>query len=963
MEDGNVNEEFKDVGETSTHAQYSSDAQAIFQTHIKPPTETKLLSFDPAAFLGKITYELSSSNFITWQMFARGILRSYGLEDWVLTDHTPKIRGIDQMDIDGSEYLKVPNEFNTYYKKTVSKEDLVIDGNVQFIIRSTLGPKSLMDIQNQTLTAYQIWKTLEKIYLGNDITKRNDLIEETNNMKYNPKTSISRFIDKISSNINNLECLGVMITEDEKADLLYRALPDQYRLMGILEQKDWKSTLEYTLTSIERLKTIEERDRRGTGGVHHVFSTESGYGDRHKNNQTVNKNYLNTNNKNTIHNKNKQGINSKKKMKNNNPNIKCFFCHKKGHIERYCELKKEISRNLLKKGENRSNKKKTNEGNAVNEANLAVSHIKKCEGNLDYSDLFTVDYNATFEKFSNTQQCGNVTLNGSDTYSMWTLDSGATSHMTCNKSILSNLIKRKEPITYANGVTTHSSYVGNLHGRIDKSEINVDNILYVPDIKRNLLSIAKLAKKGYMIVFASVDNEVYANIIGSDNKIVCRVKANEQDTFNLFISNQFNTLCNSVISFKNEEDYMTWHRKMGHCNLDNKEHKKCEVCIHTKMKNLPFKPVRNKSKRIFELVHIDLVGPITSSIYNNKYFVTIIDDFSRYGWVLFVPDKSVVFESVRDWYKKIINIFNKKITYLRSDNGTEFTSNAFKNFCNDYGITQQFTVPGNPQQNGRAERLNGTLIQIARSMLMDGQLCRRFWEDAVRTANYIHNRLPHNGNDKNIPFEVLYGRKVDYSNIHVFGCRVVFLDQNNPKFLNNTREGIFLGYDENPTGYRVFDLKNMRTYVRRVVEFLEDQPGNFNYDFNSNDNSTREVEESSTTQNPILQSGNFYSTQNFAHNKENNNEVSKHKEEFELIEKKLNQLEDLLNNKNRLPSSDETSHMSISDNDYDNSDTKVSNMSFESTKSNNCISEKDHYAEIDNCCNESEGISLGCCSN
>ena len=69
-------------------------------------------------------------------------------------------------------------------------------------------------------------------------------------------------------------------------------------------------------------------------------------------------------------------------------------------------------------------------------------------------------------------------------------------------------------------------------------------------------------------------------------------------------------------------------------------------------------------------------------------------------------------------------------------------------------------------------------------MLMDGQLCRRFWEDVVRTANYVNNRLPHNGNNKKIPYEVLFERKVDYNNIHVFGCKVVFLDdQNKPKFL------------------------------------------------------------------------------------------------------------------------------------------------------------------------------------
>ncbi len=169
--------------------------------------------------------------------------------------------------------------------------------------------------------------------------------------------------------------------------------------------------------------------------------------------------------------------------------------------------------------------------------------------------------------------------------------------------------------------------------------------------------------------------------------------------------------------------------------------------------------------------------------------------------------------------------------YLRCDNGAEFTSNNFKEICNKYGIIRQFTVPGNPQQNGKAERLNGVLIQIATAMLIDSQLCRRFWEDALRTANYVHNRVPHHGNDKKIPFEIFYGKKVDNSNLHVFGCKVYYYEINSEKFKSNSRKGIFLGYDDNSTGYKIFDVDKMKIYIKRVVEFLEDQPGNFNFDY------------------------------------------------------------------------------------------------------------------------------------
>ena len=162
------------------------------------------------------------------------------------------------------------------------------------------------------------------------------------------------------------------------------------------------------------------------------------------------------------------------------------------------------------------------------------------------------------------------------------------------------------------------------------------------------------------------------------------------------------------------------------------------------------------------------------------------------------------------------------LIYLRSDNGTEFTSNNFKEICNKYRITQQFTVPGNPQQNGRAERLNGVLIQIATAMLIDSQLCRRFWEDALTTANYVHHRVPHHGNNKKIPFEVFYEKKVDNSNLHVFDCKVYYYEVNPEKFRSNSRKGIFLGYDEDSYG-SCRSNKRITSYGHRyILSILDD---------------------------------------------------------------------------------------------------------------------------------------------
>jgi len=815
----------------------SSDSNKNFE---RSPTSGEISTtldmtpmFDPSKFLGKITYELNSKNFLTWQFFVKGILRHYKLDDWVEQEHTPKTREDDNMEIDGKEFLKAPYEYNTYYEKTVTSKDLDIDNNVQFIIRSTLGPNSLIDIQDKSLTAYQMWKLLEAIHLGDEIDIKNALIDETNKMKFDQKTSFSRFLNKLNSNLNRLECLGVKISTEEKVNLLYRSLPNEWRSMNILDQGSWEECKNYTTNLINRLQTIEKREREGNDGIHHVFSMEN-----HRNKyNSKNKNWSRKNNFNNIYqgntNYNQRQENYIKKNPVDNDNyeiirnkeLKCFFCHKKGHIERFCQTKKRLSRQLQTTNTNNSRNRKNKQ------VNLALNSSNNEYDDINYSDLFNIDYNTSFDTYDNAKQC-NFIYSEPINYSIWTLDSGATSHMSSDNLLLSNTLNHKEPINYANGRTSFSKSIGNVEGMINDEPIKLKEVLYIPDIKRNLISIAKMVRDGYTITFKKENNDAVAYVIDGNNKNrICRIRANEQDTFNVCIRTNKRSLCNSILKFKDEEDYQLWHRRMGHLCLDNKQHEQCEVCIESKMKNKPYPLSENKSKDVFDLVHIDLVGPIRPSIYNNSYFLTILDDYSRYSWVIFVKNKLNIHKIFAIWYNKTSRILNKKITFLRSDNGREFCSQDFRNMCNSYGITQQFTVPNNPQQNGRAERLNGILIQVATSLLMDGKLSKGFWEDAVQTANYLHNRFPHNGNSKLIPYEIIYKSDVDYSPIHVFGCKVKYLDNHYKfKFDGRSNDGIFLGYDENSKGYKIFDIKSRKIVIKRVVEFLENQPGNYNYD-------------------------------------------------------------------------------------------------------------------------------------
>jgi len=133
---------------------------------------------------------------------------------------------------------------------------------------------------------------------------------------------------------------------------------------------------------------------------------------------------------------------------------------------------------------------------------------------------------------------------------------------------------------------------------------------------------------------------------------------------------------------------------MAHFNIDSIKNKllkihiptTCPICVNSKLKNKPFKNSTNRAKHNFELIHMDLIGPITESLYNNKYILSILDDHSRYGWVLFITNKSDTFETFYNWFSKIKNIYNTRIKFIRSDNGTEFKNIKFNDFCKIYGI-------------------------------------------------------------------------------------------------------------------------------------------------------------------------------------------------------------------------------------------------------------------------------------
>ena len=128
--------------------------------------------------------------------------------------------------------------------------------------------------------------------------------------------------------------------------------------------------------------------------------------------------------------------------------------------------------------------------------------------------------------------------------------------------------------------------------------------------------------------------------------------------------------------------------------------------------------------------------------YGANYFITFIDDFTRFGHVYLISHKSEALDCFTKFTRLVENQLSTKIRALRSDRGREYLSEQFKNFCDEKGIARQLTISYTSQQNGVAERRNRTLLNMVRSMMAQANLLISFWGDALLTTAYILNRMP-----------------------------------------------------------------------------------------------------------------------------------------------------------------------------------------------------------------------------
>lgn len=222
-----------------------------------------------------------------------------------------------------------------------------------------------------------------------------------------------------------------------------------------------------------------------------------------------------------------------------------------------------------------------------------------------------------------------------------------------------------------------------------------------------------------------------------------------------------------------------------------------------------------RAEQPLQLVHSDVCGPFChASLGGAKDFVSFIDDFSCRTWVYFITRKSEVLDKFKIFQKEVESK-HRRIEALRSDNGGEYSSQAFTDFCQSHGIRRELTVPHILQQNGVAERKNRSLLDITRCLLIHKQLPSYLWGEAVRTACIILNLQSCKSSPDRIPVELFTGRKPSVADLRIFGS-IVFVKDNSSnlgKLDTHFKECILLSHDDRAKGYRCFQPSKHRVFV------------------------------------------------------------------------------------------------------------------------------------------------------
>ncbi|CAI7885822.1 unnamed protein product [Closterium sp. NIES-53] len=440
--------------------------------------------------------------------------------------------------------------------------------------------------------------------------------------------------------------------------------------------------------------------------------------------------------------------------------------------------------------------------------------------------------------------------------SMWLLDSGCSQHMTSEKDWFEGVEELNEPVyvELADGSHLLSSMAGKIRETApDGTTVRFTDVLYVPGLKSNLLSYCQLHKKGARIRTRD-DGNIEITMAAGDEHVVIGIGMIMHDVLMMQYEPALTSARESGHDHPNEASnepglgglnvqsahasitYCMAHKRLGHPSYTSMDatfrngdveglsisdktsplKPPCDSCLRGKISKTPFPTGGDKrTTRPLELVHSDIMdlGDAHPSL---RYVLTLKDDYTNYLWVAPLARRSDMATVFSAWHREMkTKLPTKPLAALRTDNGGEYTANAFTDYLSSHGINHQTSLPHTPQQNGVAERVNRTLMNRVRAMTTGASL-------SSKVFNYLQNTadmgLVYGGGDL-----VLRGyTDSDYANEegrHSVGGYVFTLGGAAVSW-KTKRQTVIATYTAEAEYIALFEGAREATYLRRLCEDL-----------------------------------------------------------------------------------------------------------------------------------------------
>lgn len=413
----------------------------------------------------------------------------------------------------------------------------------------------------------------------------------------------------------------------------------------------------------------------------------------------------------------------------------------------------------------------------------------------------------------------------------WYTDTGATDHITGELDKLSFREKYNggDQVHTADGTGMDINHIGKATIHTQTCNLSLDHILHVPQATKNLVSVHRL----------TADNNVFLEF--HPNFFLIK----DRDTKSTLLKGRCHKGLYPLPSVTSKQafgvtnpSFERWHSRLGHpaapivqrvissfnlpCRVESNKESVCSACQQAKSHQLPYSKSSSVSSHPLELVFSDVWGPAPESAGRYKYYVSFIDDFSKFTWIYLLKSKSEVFQKFHEFQNLVERLFDRKIITMQTDWGGEYEK--LHSFCTKVGISHHVSCPHTHQQNGSAERKHRHIVEVGLSLLAQASMPLKFWDEAFLTATFLINRTPSKVISHETPLARLFHVKPEYSSFRIFGCACWpnLRPYNKHKLQLRSKECVFLGYSNMHKGFKCLDVATGRVYISRDVVFDED---------------------------------------------------------------------------------------------------------------------------------------------